>query len=46
MGSADVVGGFRILSFFNTLRGAPAVRGACATNYTQGSERCDSPEPA
>lgn len=46
MGSADVVGGFRILSFFNTLRGAPAVRGARATNHTQGSERCDSPEPA
>lgn len=46
MGSADVVGGFHILSFFNTLRGVPAVRGARATNHTQGSEGCDSPEPA
>lgn len=36
MGNADVVGVFHILSFFSTLRGVPAVRGACATNHTQG----------
>lgn len=35
MGNADVVGVFCILSFFNTLRGVLAVRGARATNHTQ-----------
>lgn len=35
MGNADVVGVFHILSFFNTLKGVPAVRGAHATNHTR-----------